>query len=199
MPKLTICVPTYTLNQHLEDLAIRAILSYRDQADEIIVMEDGGMYSSELMKLADTYIYTRENGGFTTNVNRGWKFSDGDYTAIVSSDTLLMSGNIQDLCIPGKVTSPIIKNQYIDRMAGPFFVVPKEVKEERGMLKEEMHTYCSDSEYDNRIADIFQKVESVSIYHEMAQTVSAAGVEGGAQQEKDRQAYEALKQEGKAK
>jgi hypothetical protein len=90
-------------------------------------------------------------------------------------------------------------NQYIDRLAGPFWVVPKEVTQERGYLMEEMHTYSSDSEYDNRVADIFQKVTSVEIYHEMAQTVSAAGVEGGEQQEKDRDIYSQLIQEGKAK
>lgn len=196
---ITVVIPTYTLSKELEEMAIRCLISYREQADEIIVCEDGGLYSPELMKLADTYIYNNTNGGFTKNVNRGWRFSSGDYTAIVNSDTELMKGDIHDLCVPGKVTSPIIHNQYIDLLAGPFFVIPKTIKEERGLLLEEMHTYSSDSEYEKRVTDIFQRVDTVTIYHEQAQTVSAAGVEGGIQQEKDRQAYDKLVREGKAK
>ncbi len=78
-------------------------------------------------------------------------------------------------------------------------MVPKEIREERGMLMEEMRTYCSDSEYDERVKDIFEKVDSVSIFHEMAQTVTAAGVEGGIEQEKDRQQYSKLVRDGKVK
>lgn len=192
-------IPTYTINKDLEELAIRACLSYRDSVDELIVTEDGGLFSVNLMQLSDIYIYNKENKSFTANVNRGWRQSTGDYTMIVNSDTSLHFGDIKDLCVPGKVTSPTIANQYIDYLAGPFFCVPKEVKEDRGILIEDMVVYSSDSEYDNRIRDIFQKVPSVIIYHEQAQTVKAAGVEGGEQQEKDRLAYKKLIDLGKAK
>jgi len=187
------------MTKELEEMAIRCALSYRDQVDQLIICEDGGIFSPDLLKLADSYIHNAENLGFSKNVNNGWRYSDGDFTAIVSSDTRLMKGDIRDLCIKGKVTSPIIHNQYIDRLAGPFFVVPKEIREERGMLMEEMRTYCSDSEYDERVKDIFEKVDSVSIFHEMAQTVTAAGVEGGIEQEKDRQQYSKLVRDGKVK
>lgn len=199
MSRISVVIPTYTLSKELEETAIRSVISYREQADEIIVVEDGGMFSPELMKLSDTYIYNNTNLGFTKNVNRGWRFSNGDYTAIVNSDTELMKGDIHDLCVPGKVTSPIIHNQYIDLMAGPFFVIPKEIKAERGLLREEMHTYSSDSEYEKRIADIFEKIDTVTIYHEISKTVKAAGVEGSVQQEKDRQAYDKLIRDGEAK
>jgi len=59
-----------------------------------------------------------------------------------------------------------------------------------------MKTYSSDSEYDERVKDIFQKVSSVQIYHEMAQSVSAAGIEGGAEQERDRQIYAQMREKG---
>jgi len=196
---LSIVIPTYTLNKELEELAIRCLLSYKDYADEVIVTEDGGMFSPMLMEMSDHYIYNKKNVGFTRNVNTGWRFSSGDYTAIINSDTELTSGNLADLCIPGKVTSPHISNQYIDRLAGPFFVVPETVKEERGLLIEDMKTYSSDSEFDARVADIFMKVPSVVIYHEQAQTVKAAGVEGGAEQARDREIYAQLIRDGKAK
>lgn len=198
MPRITMCIPTYTLNKNMEDMALTCADFYRDQVDELIISEDGGIFSEELRDMADVYIYNKENKGFSVNVNRAWKLSTGDYTMIVSSDTHLMSGRLEDLCIPQKVTSPEIVNQSIERLAGPFFVVPKEVQEERGMLLEEMVIYCSDSEMDHRVKDIFQKVPSVKIFHRMAQTVTPAGVEGGEQQRKDREIYERLIKEGKA-
>lgn len=198
MSQLTVVIPTYTLSKHLEDLAMRAVKSYYDQCDELIITEDAGFYSYNLCQMADTYIYNKINGGFTKNVNRGLKAASGEYIAIVNSDTQLRRGNIRDLCIPNKVTSPIIANQFIERLAGPFFVIPRTVLEERGLLLEELRTYSSDSEYDHRVKDIFQKVDSVEIYHEQAQTVTEAGVEGGEEQERDRKIYEQLIKEGRA-
>lgn len=196
MPKLTVVIPTYTGDENLEQIALEAIRSYSYQADELIVCEDGGRYSPQMMALADVYIYNHKNEGFSVNVNRGWRYSTGDFTAIVSSDTRLYEGDILNLCIPGKVTSPEIVNQHIDRLAGPFFVVPKEIKEERGMLLEQMRTYCSDSEYDHRVKDIFEKVPQVKIFHHQAKSVTVAGVEGGEEQRKDRKIYERLIKEG---
>jgi len=197
--KISLVLPCYTINKDLEELAIRAALSYREQVDELIVTEDAGFYSPELMKLSDIYIWNKKNIGFTANVNLGWKNAHGDFIMLVNSDTELMKGNLSDLCIPGRVVSPTIANQYIDFLAGPFFVVPKEVTKERGYLLEEMKTYSSDSEYDARVRDIFEKVETVKIYHKQAQTVKAAKIEGGTEQQRDREIYQRLKEEGKAK
>ncbi len=202
MDKFTIVIPTYILNKHLKDLALEAMASYREFCDEIIVIDDGGMLCPEFLELCDVYIYNKDNVGFTKNVNRGWKYAlanGADYVAIVNSDTQLMAGDLRELCIPGKVTSPEIINQYIERLAGPFWVTPKEIAEERGFLLEEMKTYSSDSEYDVRVSDIFEKVPSVKIFHEQAQTVTVAGIEGGGEQERDRQIYAELIKQGKAR
>ena len=198
MPKISMVIPTYTINSNLEDLAVRAALSYKDQVDELIICEDGGGFSKDLFELADVYLFFKNNKGFSVNVNRGWKNASGDFVMIASSDTQLRKGDLNDLCIPGKVTSPHIQNQSIERLAGPFFVIPKEITAERGMLMEEMRTYSSDSEYDHRVKDIFQKVPSVEIFHHQAQTVTAAGVEGGVEQQRDREIYQKLIEEGRA-
>jgi hypothetical protein len=142
----------------------------------MIVVEDGGRYSPQIMALADIYIYSHGNVGFTKNVNRGWSLSTGDFTAIVNNDTYLQEGDIRQLCIPDKVTSPEIISQVIPRLAGNFWVTPKEIKEQRGMLNEAMKNYCSDSEYDERVADIFQKVPEVKIFHAISQTVKPTGI-----------------------
>lgn len=199
-PKISMVIPTYTVNKHLEDMTIQCVASYSSQVDEMIIVEDGGNPSQALAELADIYIYSKKNKGFTKNVNFGWKMAIGDFVMIVNSDTVLLhGGRLEDLCVEGRVTSPEISNQYIDGLAGPFFCVPRDVTEKMGYLMEEMHTYSSDSEYNNRIADIFQKIPSVKIYHEMAQSVKAAGVEGGEQQEVDRAIYQKLIDEGRAK
>lgn len=197
--KISLCIPTYTINKELEELAIRCALSYKDQVDELIVSEDGGMISMDLFSLADRYMYNKENVGFTKNVNRVWRAAEGDFVMIVNSDTYLMKGDLKDLCIEGKISSPEIVNQFIERLAGPFWCAPAVITKERGYLMEELKTYSSDSEYDNRVADIFQKVPSVRIFHHQAQTVTAAGIEGGEEQERDRQIYAQLIREGKAK
>lgn len=197
--KISLVIPMINLNPYLEDLAITAAVSYRDQVDQLIISEGGGNFSEKLRKIADLYLYSHENVGFTKNVNRGWRLAEGDFVMIVNSDTcLLHHGKLADLCIPGKVTSPIIANQYIDRLAGPFWCTPKEIAKERGYLLEELKTYSSDSEYDSRVKDIFQKVDTVQIYHEQAQTVKALGIEGGAEQDRDRKIYQKLIEEGKA-
>ena len=198
MPKISVVIPAYTLNEQLEEFTLQCIRSYKYQADEIVVTEDGGHYSPEIMSLADSYIYNWKNEGFTVNVNRGWRFAKYPYVAIVSTDTYLLEGDIHDLCIPDKVTSPEIRNQYIDRLAGPFFVVPKTIRDSRGYLMEEMKMYSSDSEYDHRVKDIFQKVPSVLIWHHQAQTVKAAKVEGGETQRRDREIYADLIKKGVA-
>ena len=195
--KLSIVIPTYTLTKDLEKIALRATLSYRKQADEVIISEDGGKFSLQLMKVADIYCYGKHNVGFTKNVNRGWKLASGDFVAIVNSDTKLVSGNLKDLCIKGKVTSPKIVNQHIDGLAGPFWVTPKEVTKEKGYLIEAMRTYYSDEEYKRRVAKIFQKVPSVKIEHRQAQTVKAAGIEG--KMDADKKVYETMRANGQFK
>jgi len=196
--KISMVIPCYSITKELADMAARAAIFYRDQVDELIISEDGGMFWPKLHELADIYTIYKHNNGFTRNVNLGWKQAKGDYVMIVNSDTWLRKGNLNDLCIPGKVTSPIIANQGIPFLAGPFWCAPKEVTKERGYLMEEMKTYSSDSEYDHRVRDIFQKVTSVEIFHEQAQTVKAAGIEGGPEQERDRRILQQLIEEGKA-
>lgn len=189
---ISMVIPTYTKDEDLEDMAIECALSYRNFVDEMIITEDGQRLSFELAKIADIYIYTKENKGFTKNVNTGWKMASGDFVMIVNSDTMLYEGNPRDLCVPGKVTSPVIVNQVIPRLAGPFWCAPKDVTKKYGYLREEMKTYSSDSEYDNRVKDIFQKVETVKIHHKMARSVKAAGIEEGKEQERDRKIYAKL-------
>lgn len=193
-----IVIPTYTINDELERLALVCLNSYKDRGGRTIVCEDGGRFSPTLLGLADVYIYNSDNKGFSVNVNRGWRYSQADYTMIASSDTRLVEGSLHKLCMPGKVTSPEVINQHIPYLAGCFFVVPRDITEKYGYLMEEMRTYCSDSEYDHRVRGVFSKIPEVKIAHEMAQTVTGAGVEGGEEMARDREIYAELIKKGKA-
>jgi len=187
--KLSCVFPTYSYSKRLTDMAISCVQGFKPFADEVIISEDGGEWNNDLRYLADTYIYNKSNGGFTKNVNTGWKCSRGEYTAIISSDTRYISGNLKDLCIPGRVTSPVIVNQQVNLLAGSFFVVPKDIAEQRGLLNESMHTYWSDTDYERRIQDIFTRVDSVQIEHYQAQTVTEVGRNTPEQSEEDKKAY----------
>jgi len=193
MPSFTIVIPTYTLDAKLEQMAYDCARSYKQYVDKIIICEDGGRFSEKLQSIADSYIYNWDNVGFTKNVNRGWRYSTADFTGIVSSDTYLYDGDFRNLCVEGKVTSPEIVNQHIPYLAGPCWVCPKSIYQEKGDLIETMHTYNSDSEYDHRVRDVFQKVGEVQIFHYMAQTVTPAGVNTPEQSAKDQAEYEKLK------
>jgi len=184
---LSIVIPSYNISGQIRQVTYDCIKSYREFADELIFCEDGGNFDATFMALSDTYIYNHHNVGYTANVNRGWKYAKGDFVAIVGTDTYLKEGNLKDLCIEGRVTSPEIVNQRIDGLSGSFFVVPKDCPK---YLIETMKTYYSDEEYARRIGDIFTKVDTVKIYHHGAQTVTEAGVEG--KMEADKEAYEHL-------
>jgi len=158
-------------------MAYNSAKGYKEFADEVIIVEDGGRKSENLLDLANTYIYHEDNRGFTKNLNLGWSFAKGDYVFLVNSDTYIESGNYRDLLIPGKVTSPILPRMadMEGLLCGAFFVVPKEVTKKRGMLDERYKTYYSDDDYGARVADIFQTVTSVKLGHVYGGTITHLG------------------------
>jgi hypothetical protein len=200
MPKISMVIPTYSINDFLVEEAINAASSYRKQVDELIITEDGGIYSEDLRRVADIYIYNRKNVGFSKNVNKGWKLATGDFVMIANSDTVLHNSDLNLLCEKGMVTSPHIAGLPVsDKLRGCFWCAPKEVTTERGMLLEDMRTYFSDDEYYERIKDIFSKIDKVIIIHDEEQTTKATGINSGPELRKDLEIYNNLKKEGIAK
>lgn len=178
MPSISVVITTYTLNRDLETMAYNCAKSYKEFADELIICEDGGRQSHALQEVADLYVY-HDNWGFTENVNSGWGSAHGDYVFIVNSDTYIESGNYEDLCVPGTVTSPkmaghIREGEFLN---GAFWVSPKEVTHERGYLNPRYKMYYSDDDYYERVKDIFRQVNSVVIRHVYGATTSFLGDE----------------------
>jgi glycosyltransferase involved in cell wall biosynthesis len=189
MKTISMVIPCYTLNKELEDLALIAGSSYLDQVDELIIVEDGGMFSPKLQALADIYIHNKDNKGFSKAVNQGVKICTKEYVMVVNSDTVLREGDLQDLCIEDIVTSPATQNQEVPMLAGHFFVVPWSIVLQRGLLDERAKNFASDANYEARVADIFQQVPSVTIYHELNRTINVAGLTEE-DVEKDRQSLQ---------
>ena len=193
--KLSIVIPTYTLTKELELFALLCINSLKgENVKEIIVCEDGGMYSEELKNASDIYLYTKENQGFTKNVNKGVELSTGDYIGIVNSDTRLVKGDISKLCIPDKVACPITRGQDVPGLAGHFFVVPRAVflerwEDEAGLLDERMRNFCSDTDFERKVKNRIVHVDDVVIDHEINATIKVAGLMDGKQLEEDRKIY----------
>lgn len=192
---ISLCIPTYTLNKDLEEMAHRCILSFKRACNdagiehEVIVSEDGGMESELLKSVADEYFY-HENWGFSKNVNYVWKHATYDYAAIINSDTYYVDGDIKTMCIPGKVTSPRIINQDIDGFAGCFWVAHKDVPKKYGYLDEDMRIYYSDEVYKKKTQSVFEKVDKFRIFHGQAKTVTMAGVNTPEQYEVDKKVYD---------
>lgn len=190
--KLSIIIPTYTITQELELVAYTALQSYRDQVDEIIIAEDGGMFSPLLFEHADTYIH-HQNQGFVRNVNQAWRLAQGEYVAIVNSDTFLKDGNLEDLCNPTKITCPVTVGQDVPFLAGHFFVVPRRLGV--ALFDERLHMFCSDADIERRFWDRIIQVPSVEIYHEINKTLNTANLLTDENLDRDRKVYAEICQE----
>lgn len=161
-------------------MAYNSAKSYKEFADQLIIVEDGGLKSNALLDVADTYCYHSQNYGFTINVNLGWGLALGDYVFIVNSDTYIEDGDPRDLCVPGKITSPLMVGHDGERrpeeyLNGAFFVAPKAVTQRVGMLDQSLKTYFSDDDYHQRVKNIFQEIKSVKFRHSFGGTTTTLG------------------------
>lgn len=185
---ISLIIPTYTLTKELEDLTYQCIMSYSEQVDEVIVAEDGGMFSAKIGTLVDTYLYHSENQGFVKNVNEAWRLAKHEFVAIVNNDTYLRKGKLRDLCSPEFIVCPVTKGETVPLLAGHFFVVPSSVFG-RGILDERLHTFCSDADLERRYPHSIVQNPGVEIWHEGNKTLEAAGLMDGKRLEEDRRIY----------
>lgn len=164
---LSIIIPTWSGDQQLADMATDLCERIRPQCDELVVTEDAGLYWPHLQTIADIYLM-HPNLGFTNNVNLGLRVATGDFMAVINSDVGDIAGDLRDLCIPGRVTSPCCSiMSYYKALHGAFFVIPRPVLEnpKYGYLNSKMRDAGSDYEYKARTEDIFTWVDSVVFDH----------------------------------
>ena len=118
------------------------------EADEIIII------SSKLSSLSQ-------------KINKGFKMG-GDYIIITNDDVELLTGDINDLCIPNTVTSPLVNGEG-QPFFGHIFCVPKNIYEKTGGYDENYkHAWFDDTDFVMTLSKHgipMQSVPSVNVFH----------------------------------
>lgn len=144
---MSVIIPHWPLNEELDLLLEHCVKSIH--ADEIIVVVNDGT-------------------GFGKAVNQGLRLAHGDYLFVVNNDTVVLNGNLQDMCIPDTVTVPDITGQ-VDDMPRAFYCMPRSVYESIGGYDERFKIgYFEDDDFITRLNKYevpIRKVQSVEVSH----------------------------------
>lgn len=174
--KLSMIVPTYTTDARRLDMAKHTCKVWRDQVDELILIEDGGAFSEELAKIAHIYIYHADNIGVCLNMNMGWQLAHArgaDFVAIADSDVQLFKGSVRQLCVPNKVCVPAVAQHPTSAaFVAPMLCVAREITDKIGMYDDRGGAHRNegfDPEYQARLhaydSLALTKINEVIIWH----------------------------------
>lgn len=144
---ISVIIPHWSLNEELDLLLDHCVKSLT--ADELIVVVNEGI-------------------GFGKAVNQGLRLAHGDYLFVVNNDTVVLAGDLRDMCIPDTVTVPRIDGQ-VDDMPRAFFCMPRSVYEQIGGYDERFEMgYAEDDDLHVRLAQggvPIKTVSSVEVSH----------------------------------
>ena len=104
-------------------------------------------------KVDELLIISSKQSSLGEKINMGFKITHGDYIMIVNDDAEWESGDLNELCVPGFITCPLINGQEIPFHAH-VFCIPRYVYEATGGYDE---TY-EQAYYDDW--DFWRNVES---------------------------------------
>jgi hypothetical protein len=122
VPKLSVVIPHWPFDDEVNASLRRCVGSLPTECEKIVVVNDGT--------------------GFGRNVNLGLGLATGDFVAVVNNDAYVTGGDVNDLCVPGAVASPLVIGE-IPGIAPPleprgfhgcFWVAPRDVLERVGLL-----------------------------------------------------------------
>jgi GT2 family glycosyltransferase len=157
VPTLSIVVPHWPLDEETNEALRRCVSSFPAECERIVVVNDGT--------------------GYGRNVNVGLRLASGDYVAVVNNDCRLADGDVNDLCVPDAVTSPLIigERQGFGESIEPggfhgcFWVVPRPVLDRIGPLDDRFEWgYWEDDDYITRLHQagiVTRQVSSVRVTH----------------------------------
>lgn len=165
---LVLIMPTYTMFPELGNMAYQNLKSWVDHVDFAIVTEDNGQPYLELMREADLYLY-HDNLGAASNMVLAWHVAlalGAEYVLITDSDVRLLEGDLNKMCIPDKVTVPLIKEYPDTQFTAPTLCVPRSVSTKYGMYDTSRRRDDGfDAEYAKKINHLVVKVPSVVVTH----------------------------------
>lgn len=143
----SVIIPHWPLNQELDMLLEHCVRSLH--ADEIIVVVNEGI-------------------GFAKAVNQGLRLAHGDYLFVVNNDTVVLAGDIKDMCVPDTVTVPKIHGQ-VDEMPRAFYCMPRSVYKLVGGYDERFEMgYFEDDDFITRLSKyevLIKTVGTVEVSH----------------------------------
>jgi hypothetical protein len=192
---LSVVIPTWTGTDELEDMAFKLCESVREQCDDLVVTEDGGKYSERIKKIADQYLYHRWNIGDLRNIVLGMWMAEGDFVAVLNSDVTWHRGSLRDLCIPGRVVSPLWRQNRERRTVLDFcFVVDRQI------LRDKNYGYFATDRDVGPGWTWFESVKNVSDSVDIAEVSHHGGTSYGAKhkleyEEASRRAASAINRE----
>jgi GT2 family glycosyltransferase len=129
--KLSVVVPHWPLDDELDEALSRCLASLPDDCEKLVIVNEGT--------------------GFARNVNLGLRVASGEFVGVTGNDTVVVAGDVYDLCVPGVVASPVVDGKPgIDPggFHGAFWVAPREVIERVGLLDERFEgAFFEDDDY----------------------------------------------------
>lgn len=169
--QLSVVVPTWSGTQGLADMAMSLLTYVRPMCDELIVSEDSeDFYYKEMEDIADLYL-RHPNMGDVVNINYAMRHAKGEFIAVLNSDLTIFSGNLRDLCIPGRVVCPDANSGGHGGYTGGLVVIPRTVLDEYGYLDESRqhphisHGMGADAEYSIRVKNLMTFSDKVKCHH----------------------------------
>jgi hypothetical protein len=135
MPLLSVVVPHWPLDDEVDQALRACLVSLPPDCEKIVVVNQGT--------------------GFAVNVNIGLRLARADYVAVVTNDCRVVEGDVYDLCVPGRVTSPLVLEKpgiEPGGFHGAFWVGPRVVLDRVGFLDERFEgAFFEDDDYLERL------------------------------------------------
>ena len=138
--RLSVVIPYYESSEDKPKLLKKCVDSLIGYSELIVIWNDGI--------------------GMTRAVNKGFELAKGDFIIMCSDDIALVKGNLQQLCDPNAVVSPMTNGKKQD-FWGTLWCVPRKIYEELG--------WCFDPRYADGInyedTDLWEEFKSRKIPH----------------------------------
>ena len=114
-------------------------------------------------------------------LNMGMAMATQPYVLITNNDTTYISGHLEDLCVEGSVTRPLLDGER-ERGFGHCFCVPKKIWEDLGHFDDGYsHGYYDDNDWQFKLqsANIpITLVTTVNIHHPLHGGTTLENIEG---------------------
>lgn len=135
--KLSVVVPHWPLDGEVDEALRLCLTSLPDDCEKLVIVNEGT--------------------GFARNVNLGLPLASGDFVGVTGNDTVVVDGDVYDLCVPGAVASPVVEGKpgiESGGFHGAFWVAPREVIDRVGLFDERFEgAFFEDDDYLERLRE----------------------------------------------